>query len=123
MAAGRAHLPGGAAVVASFQWTMIGHFFYQVFPSSVGGDVIRGVAGWSRDRDMGGAFSSIALERAVGLVALLALIAIGQPLLIARLTNRSRTGARNHPGERMRARGGLRTCQARRRSPRWALAG
>ena len=41
------------------------------------------------DRRLGGAFSSIALERIVGFVALLALIAVGQPLLIARLHDRS----------------------------------
>jgi uncharacterized membrane protein YbhN (UPF0104 family) len=68
----------------SFQWTMIGHFFNQTFPSSVGGDVIRGVLAGRGIDDMGRAFSSVALERVVGLIALLALIAIGQPLLIAR---------------------------------------
>ena len=73
----------------SFQWTMIGHFFNQIFPSSVGGDVVRGILAGRGINDMGGAFSSIALERIVGLVALLALIAIGQPLLIARLHDRS----------------------------------
>jgi glycosyltransferase 2 family protein len=73
----------------SFQWTMIGHFFNQVFPSSIGGDVIRGVLAGRGIDDMGGAFSSIALERVVGLVALLALITIGQPLLIARLHDQS----------------------------------
>jgi uncharacterized protein (TIRG00374 family) len=73
----------------SFQWTMIGHFFNQIFPSSVGGDVIRGVLAGRGIDDMGGAFSSIALERIVGLIALLALIAVGQPLLIARLHDQS----------------------------------
>jgi glycosyltransferase 2 family protein len=69
----------------SFQWTMIGHFFNQIFLSSVGGDVVRGVLAGRGIDDMGGAFSSIALERIVGFIALLALIAVGQPLLIARL--------------------------------------
>ena len=73
----------------SFQWTMIGHFFNQIFPSSVGGDVVRGILAGRGIDDMGGAFSSIALERIVGFVALLALIAVGQPLLIARLHDRS----------------------------------
>jgi uncharacterized protein (TIRG00374 family) len=73
----------------SFQWTMIGHFFNQIFPSSVGGDVVRGVLAGRGIDDMGGAFSSIALERIVGFVALLALIAVGQPLLIARLHDQS----------------------------------
>jgi glycosyltransferase 2 family protein len=73
----------------SFQWTMIGHFFNQIFPSSIGGDVVRGILAGRGIDDMGGAFSSIALERIVGIVALLTLIAIGQPLLIARLHDRS----------------------------------
>ncbi|HEY7247614.1 MAG TPA: lysylphosphatidylglycerol synthase transmembrane domain-containing protein [Xanthobacteraceae bacterium] len=73
----------------SFQWTMIGHFFNQIFPSSVGGDVVRGMLAGRGIDDMGGAFSSIALERIVGFIALLALIAIGQPLLIARLHDQS----------------------------------
>jgi uncharacterized membrane protein YbhN (UPF0104 family) len=51
--------------------------------------VIRGVLAGRGIDDMGGAFSSIALERVVGLVALLALIALGQPLLIARLHDQS----------------------------------
>jgi uncharacterized membrane protein YbhN (UPF0104 family) len=73
----------------SFQWTMIGHFFNQIFPSSVGGDVVRGILAGRGINDMGGAFSSIALERVVGFIALLALIAVGQPLLIARLHDQS----------------------------------
>jgi uncharacterized protein (TIRG00374 family) len=73
----------------SFEWTMIGHFFNQIFPSSVGGDVVRGVLAGRGIDDMGGAFSSIALERVVGFIALLALIAVGQPLLIARLHDQS----------------------------------
>jgi uncharacterized protein (TIRG00374 family) len=73
----------------SFQWTMIGHFFNQIFPSSVGGDVVRGVLAGRGTGDMEGSFSSIALERIVGFAALLALIAIGQPLLIARLNDAS----------------------------------
>jgi uncharacterized protein (TIRG00374 family) len=73
----------------SFQWTMVGHFFNQIFPSSVGGDVVRGVLAGRGIDDMGGAFSSIALERVVGFIALLTLIAVGQPLLIARLHDQS----------------------------------
>ena len=60
----------------SFQWTMIGHFFNQIFPSSIGGDVVRGILAGRGIDDMGGAFSSIALERIVGIVALLTLIAM-----------------------------------------------
>jgi len=73
----------------SLHWTMIGHFFNQVVPSSIGGDVMRGLLAGRWTGDMPGAVTSIALERIVGFMALLALIVIGQPLLIARLNDLS----------------------------------
>ena len=76
----------------SFQWTMVGHFFNQILPSSIGGDVIRGVLAGRGTGDIGGAITSIALDRLVGLVALLALIAVGQPLLFARFDDPSLSG-------------------------------
>jgi uncharacterized protein (TIRG00374 family) len=79
------HIPWGR----SFSWTMIGHFFNQIFPSSVGGDVVRGVLAGRGIGDMGGICSSIVLERIVGFIALLTLIAIAQPVLIARSNDRS----------------------------------
>ena len=73
----------------SFQWTMVGHFFNQIFPSSIGGDVVRGVLAGRGTGDIGGAVTSIALDRLAGLIALLALIAVGQPLLLARFNDTS----------------------------------
>ena len=73
----------------SLQWTMIGHFFNQIFPSSIGGDVVRGVLAGRGSGDIGGTVTSIALDRLAGLVALLALIAVGQPLLLARFNDAS----------------------------------
>jgi glycosyltransferase 2 family protein len=73
----------------SLQWTMIGHFFNQIFPSSIGGDVVRGVLAGRGSGDIGGTVTSIALDRLAGFVALLALIAVGQPLLLARLNDAS----------------------------------
>ena len=68
---------------------MIGHFFNQIFPSSIGGDVVRGVLAGRGSGDIGGTVTSIALDRLAGLVALLALIAVGQPLLLARFNDAS----------------------------------
>jgi glycosyltransferase 2 family protein len=73
----------------SFQWTMIGHFFNQILPSSIGGDVIRGLLAGRGTGDMSGTVTSIALDRIVGFAALLVLIAVGQPLLLARLDDAS----------------------------------
>jgi uncharacterized membrane protein YbhN (UPF0104 family) len=73
----------------SLQWTMIGHFFNQIFPSLIGGDVVRGVLAGRGSGDIGGTVTSIALDRLAGLVALLALIAVGQSLLLARLNDAS----------------------------------
>lgn len=73
----------------AWQWTLIGHFFNQVVPSSIGGDVMRGILAGRWTGNVPGVATSIALERIVGFVALLALIVVGQPLLIARLNNPS----------------------------------
>ena len=69
----------------ALKWTLIGHFFNQVLPSSVGGDVIRGWLVRQRTGDLRLGLTSVALERFVGLLALVALIIAGQPILIARL--------------------------------------
>ena len=71
------------------KWTIIGNFFNQIFPSALGGDVIRGWLAVRSIGDAGGALSSIALERLVGFVAISMLIVVGQPLLILRLHNTS----------------------------------
>jgi glycosyltransferase 2 family protein len=66
----------------AFQWVLIGHFFNQVFPSSVGGDVVRSLVAGRGTGDLPSSIVSIALDRLVGLFALLALIAAGQFLIV-----------------------------------------
>ena len=66
----------------AFQWVLIGHFFNQVVPSSVGGDVVRGFVAGRGTGDLPSSIVSIALDRLVGLFALLALIAAGQLLIM-----------------------------------------
>jgi len=70
-------LPSGQAVLLSW----IGMFFNQVLPSSVGGDAVRA---WYLGRLGGGfatALSSVVLDRLAALLALLAVILAGLPLL------------------------------------------
>jgi uncharacterized protein (TIRG00374 family) len=74
---------------SALQWTMIGHFFNQAFPSIIGGDAVRGFLATRQTGDLPGIANSIALERLIGLVALLALIAFGQPILINRFNDDS----------------------------------
>ena len=62
----------------AFEWVLIGHFFNQILPSSVGGDVIRGFRAGRGTGDLPASIISIALDRFLGLFALLVLIAIGQ---------------------------------------------
>ena len=57
------------------QWVLIGHFFNQFLPSSVGGDVMRGYLAGRGTGNFPAAISSIALDRFVGLLALLLIIA------------------------------------------------
>lgn len=73
------------SVRQSIYWTYVGHFFNQFLPTSIGGDVVRGWMAAQKLDDLYGTVTSIALERATGLVALLVLIAVGQPMLVARL--------------------------------------
>jgi len=74
---------------SALQWTMIGHFFNQAFPSTMGGDAVRGFLAARESGDLPGIVNSIALDRLIGLIALLALIAFGQPILIGRLNDTS----------------------------------
>lgn len=62
----------------AFEWVLIGNFFNQILPSSVGGDVVRGFLAGRGTGDMPNSIISIALDRLLGLFALLVLIAIGQ---------------------------------------------
>ena len=61
--------------------TLIGHFFNQVLPTSVGGDVVKS---WGAHKDglkMSHAVTSIILDRMIGFTALIFIILIGLPLL------------------------------------------
>lgn len=64
-------------LVPAFRWTLIGHFFNQILPSSVGGDVVRGMLAARHVADKAAIVTSLVLERLVGLFALAILIAIG----------------------------------------------
>lgn len=77
---------------AAYRWTLIGHFFNQILPSSVGGDVVRGVLAARHVDDKAAIVTSLALERLVGLFALAILIAIGQPVLLLRFNDSAATG-------------------------------
>ena len=77
------------APVAALRWTFVGHFFNQVFPTSIGGDAVRG---YMAARETGvyiPVIASIALERCVGMAALITLIACSQPFLLARIEDPS----------------------------------
>ncbi len=66
--------------------TLLGHFFNQLLPTSVGGDVVRG---WEAHRSglrLDQAVISVVLDRIMGLTGLLLLIIAGQPLLIQRVS-------------------------------------
>lgn len=62
----------------------VGHFFSQLLPTSVGGDVVRGWEAHRAGMSTDNAAISVVLDRIVGLLGLLLLIAIGQPILAFR---------------------------------------
>jgi uncharacterized membrane protein YbhN (UPF0104 family) len=63
----------------------IGTFFTQVLPTSIGGDAVRILLAGRRGLPYGRAFSGVMLERASGLLALVALVAGGALWLGGRL--------------------------------------
>lgn len=67
--------------------TMIGHFFNQFLPSSVGGDVVRTWSAYKLGLTLGHATTSALLDRISGLIGLLILIVIGIPYLLTRTGN------------------------------------
>ncbi len=70
-------LPGPLA----FRWVMVGLFFNQALPSSVGGDVFRVWSLQRRGAAPGTAFASVALERLTGVTLLALMVAACVPLL------------------------------------------
>jgi glycosyltransferase 2 family protein len=64
----------------AFQWLFIGQFFNQILPSSIGGDVVRGTITARSTGQLSSSVISIALDRLVGLFALLTFVVLGQLL-------------------------------------------
>jgi len=64
---------------------LIGLFFNQALPSSIGGDALRIWRGYTAGLPLGRAVSSVLLDRALGFVALFVLAAIGLPWSFALL--------------------------------------
>lgn len=76
--ASRAPLPFGR----TFAIVLIGHFFNQTLPSTVGGDAMRMWRAYRAGLAPGDAAATVILDRAVSLAGLLALTACGLPWLI-----------------------------------------
>ena len=74
-------LPMGTAV----ELTLIGHFFSQLLPTSVGGDVFRVWGARQAGLKLHAAVSSVLFERLAGLVMLVVLMIVGMPILSARI--------------------------------------
>ena len=65
--------------------TLIGHFFNQFLPTTIGGDTVRIWGGVRLGLPLGQAATTVILDRFVGLTALLAIILAGQPFLAQQL--------------------------------------
>ena len=65
----------------ALQIVLIGHFFNQVLPSSVGGDAVRAWCAYRAGLSLGAAAGTVIIDRAVALFALLLLVAAGLPWL------------------------------------------
>lgn len=72
-------LPFGRVLVI----VLIGHFFNQTLPSTVGGDAMRIWGAWRAGLTPGNAAATVILDRAVSLAGLLALTACCMPWLLA----------------------------------------
>lgn len=75
---------GSLSLPTTIKLTFIGHFFNQLLPTSVGGDVVRGWEAKRSGLELDEAVISVLLDRIVGSTALLLLIVIGQPFLLDR---------------------------------------
>lgn len=67
--------------------TLIGHFFNQILPTSVGGDVLRGWEAHKSGMQLECAVVSVILDRLVGLGSLLLLVIFTQPFLAKHVTD------------------------------------
>ena len=75
---------GKLSLPTTTRLTFIGHFFNQLLPTSVGGDVVRSWEAKNAGLEIDQAVISVLLDRIIGLTALLLLIIIGQPFLLNR---------------------------------------
>jgi uncharacterized membrane protein YbhN (UPF0104 family) len=76
-----APVPYGVAI----ELTFIGHFFSQMLPTSVGGDVYRAWGARKQGMTLTQAVFGVLLERFIGLATLTVLVVVGMPLLGARI--------------------------------------
>ena len=85
------NIASGISYAASLRLVLIGHFFNQTLPSSVGGDALRAWAAWRQGAAAASALASVLADRAGGVIALTALSlltlafspAIGDPRVLA----------------------------------------
>ncbi len=75
------HLPFGKA----FNFILIGLFFNQTLPSSVGGDAVRIYLAYKHGLRAGSAINSVLLERITTISGLILLVLATQPFLLARI--------------------------------------
>ncbi len=75
---------------SAWRWVMVGLFFNQVLPASVGGDVVR--VWWLKRRlsTLGPAFASVAIERITGMTVLALMVAACLPVRGAGLSETQR---------------------------------
>ncbi len=69
----------------AFTFLYIGIFFNQILPSSVGGDAVRIYKSYKGGLSLPGAVNGVMLDRVATVLALILLVAVLQPLLVARI--------------------------------------
>jgi uncharacterized membrane protein YbhN (UPF0104 family) len=83
--AGGGHMPFGTAL----RIVLIGHFFNQTLPSSVGGDAVRIWCAFRAGLGAGDAARTVILDRAISLVGLLLMAGAGLPWLFDIVTDQA----------------------------------
>ncbi len=71
----------GLSVLLCARYSMIGLFFNQTLPSTIGGDASRVFYTWREGIEAGRAFNSVMLDRVAGLIALVVMASAILPLL------------------------------------------
>lgn len=73
----------GLSVRTSWQYTLVGYFFNQVLPSTIGGDAVKAWLLSQRDKwTLRLALHCVVTDRALGLISLMVVIAFTMPLII-----------------------------------------